>query len=322
MHRPTIALATLALALALASASGAPAATTLHLRFGAAREAPDLLLDEPYVFTGLLSGKYPELTPVGSLTNELSGAASPLPPLHCLPQAIGGGWLVFDGCDPRSGATVDAELYGLAAGVWQTFTYSRAMVEATTSTGEIALSPNSMGTDWLGFSEGCYHCAAAGQEIYQKISDGRVLSDPTGPHTQADPNLPRLASRLCAPLTVPVLSYGTFDEPSIVYGSVIPVAGGLLVRTGARGSELARCASHNHEVLCRECLPAVSRTLVLWQSSQRELRGIKLPSRRLVRVPLPARIAAHNSLGEYTLALTARNLYVESEGRLYTAPLR
>jgi hypothetical protein len=319
MRLATIGLATLAIALGLQAASTAGAATTLHLRFGAAQTAPDLLVGEPYVFTGQLASTYPEVTPLGSLTNEVTGVRIPFPRLHCLPQAIGGGWLVFDGCDPRSGAGVDAELYGLATGQWQTFTYSKSLIEQTSAT-EIVLSPNVVGADWLGFSEGCYHCGAAGQEIYQNISDGRAASDPTGPHFQADPNLPGLARQLCAPLTVPVLSYGTFDEPGIVYGSVTPVAGGLMVRTGARGSELVRCATHNREGLCRACLPAVSRGLVLWVWSPRELRGILLPSRRLVRVPMPARIA-RGSEGEYALGLTARKLYLLSGGRVFTAPL-
>jgi hypothetical protein len=242
--------------------------------------------------------------------------------MTCMPTAIGSPWLLFASCDPRSGPLAGAdELYRLATGEWNTLPLSQALVEEAHSGGEVVLSPNSVGAEWLGMSEGCYHCSAAGQEIYMSLTTGHVRSDPTGPHTRANPNLPALAQHLCAPLKLPILSYGNFDEPGLVYGTATPMGGDYTVLAGAHGSYLQRCGSHRRELLCRRCAPAVTQKLVLWQSTARELRGLRLPGRHRVRARLPANVAADIDVEEGVLALTARNVYLIGREHLYVSPL-
>lgn len=320
MRRGAIALVAWAAALGAWAGASSQALTTLHLHFGAAQPNKTVWVSEPYVLTETLHGSFPNITTTAALvTNEATGVTTPLPPPHCQPTAMGGGWLLYGGCDPRSGAHVDAELYGLATGQWQSVTFNRS---AATSSLDTSLSPDVVGTYWLGLSVGCYHCAAAGAEVYQNIATGQVWGgEGTGPHAQADPNLASLIRPVCRPLTVPVLSPGSFDTPEVTWGSITPVAGGLFVRSGERGSELVRCGSHRRMWLCK-CEPTISRTLLLWQWGRRELRGVTLPSRRRVRVPLPAGVAARDKGYEYTLDLTSRNLYVQSERGLFIAPLR
>ncbi len=315
MSRGAIALMAWAAALGLGSASS-EALTMLHLHFGTAQPKASVLVSEPYVLSETLQGSFPSVTATATVvTNEATGAITTLPSLHCRPAAIGGGWLLFNGCDPRTGEHVDAELYGLASGQWQSVTFHRL------SSFEATLSADIVGTYWLGLSVSCYHCAAAGGELYQNITTGQLWEgEGTGPHAQADPNLATLMRPVCRPLTVPILSPGDFDSPEVTWGSITPVAGGLLVRSGEHGSELVRCGSHSRMWLCK-CEPRISRTLVLWQSGARELRGVRLPSRQRVRVPLPASVTAHEKGYEYGLDVSSRNLYVQSERGLFTAPL-
>ncbi len=294
---------------------------SLHL---VSSQAASVVADARYVFfttrtyapgpEGAQSGEF------GTLIDERTGQRTALSPPGCTSffAEIGGPWLMFT-CDN----TGIEQLYDLSTHAWTT-------VHTTcTSNGIGQCGPVGVGTDWIRFEDGCYHCADSFWD--QSIRTGRVRKDPAIPGGTkiADLNSPTLVSGLCRPLRVPASAAPTPDEET---------EPGFLTRFGqfALASRvppdfadngafiyLERCGTHLYKTLPGDPTspPVADRDAVIWVSRS-HLGGLVLPSLRPLRIVVAAGVA------QGPVALSGSTLYLgygngsSSQGPLWAARLR
>lgn len=231
-----------------------------------------------------------------------------------------------------SNSTVPApELYVIASRSWRSVAVSSSI--AYPCGAGVACDTNSTFTDagahWLEFRQNdCpqgEHCSS--KNIFENIQTGTVAQDPAVPGGDqlADLDSPRLARRICSPLTIPA-GFNIFSAPG---PGDVTLAGQFALAsspgpTGGFRTYLERCGTHLHQLIesnnaAQTAGPiAISAHAIVWQQSQPGLDLEFLPSRRRFRLRLPS--MANSVVSE--LALTANHLYViDQNNKLWITPL-
>ncbi len=282
----------------------------------AAAAAPPALVFHPSFqrlgFTGFdVDGRYTLLSTsvqgeVGVVFDELTGARSVVSlPTDCpVPDngpLLGGGWLLEDCTTSR------VDLYSLAAQTWRQVTVASGCSRFNAGTGSSCV-PDAIGSDWIEYDESSEHFGD--RFVFQPIDGGPPRRDPANARTIVDLSSPRLARRLCTPLSVPKDGEVTLDGAFGVVG-------------GPAGTFLERCGRRLHLALGPAVTVQSARGLIAWSPAGHSLEGVLLPSLRRFRVILPWRRRA--------LILDAqisdRRIYLEvvpvsaDQGQVWSAPL-
>jgi hypothetical protein len=222
------------------------------------------------------------------------------------------------------------ELYEIASRSWRSVALSATVSDPC---GPVPCDMTSRltgaGSRWLQFIQSnCpqgEHCSFA--NVYQNIQTGAVASDPAvqGGHWISDLDSPRLARRICSPITTPE-GFNIFTAPG---------PGGLTFEgrfvlslspgpSGGSRTYLERCGTRLHQLIessnaAQTAGPvAISLHAIVWQQSQSGLDLEFLPSRQRFRLRLPR--TADSVVTD--LALTANHLYViDQNNMLWITPL-
>lgn len=250
------------------------------------------------------------------------------------PVAMGGGSLMFD-CSNLGVRLSSVRLYSLATGTSKTIAVNSQIAaynQQCSGDSYCSALPYAVGSQWIAFSETCYHCANT--SVFQNLNGGQlaganVLQDwRPGGHTIPDLNSPGLARRVCSPVRVPSVFSptvgGRTPGPLLFYGKSV-ISEGTSTETGGGNVRtedyLERCGSRLRQrlpsgpFLGDTPYPGNSR-LVITRSSARQLTGVFLPSRRAFEVVLPRSFGSARQV-----VVTSRSLYmINQEDQGWAAP--
>jgi hypothetical protein len=219
---------------------------------------------------------------VGTFIDELTGRRTRVMlPAGCRPggrisPVLGDSWLLAD-CGPGR-----VELYSPASHEWRAVAVAAACRRRCV--------PLAVGADWIEYDK---ESPRLGDRfIFQNITTGAVLGDPTNARTLADLDSPLLAQPVCAPLRVPRHGRLTFD-------------GRFAVAEGATGTFIEKCGTHLRVPVSSADVAAGPGAIVWSTSPTSAPSGVFLPSlRRFTIAPPPG----HSFIVD--VELSVRRLYI------------
>jgi hypothetical protein len=271
----------------------------LHPRFRlAATGIAAIQSSGPYVFW--LTPEATDQTQAGVLIDDRTGHRTSISQAGCGSPVIGDPWLVFN--SGNCGSPQQIALYPLSGGAPRTV--PRPVFAASAA----------VGTHWVEFDRNCDDVHLCPNYTFVNIQTGatRDASIPAG--TLIDLNSVKLARKICRPLRLPNIPLFELPTKSLVFD------GRFAIATGASGIFLERCGKRLHLRISPYGNPFVGDVVgansraVVWQSPERQLTGVFLPTLRRFVIRLPA-----NS--DYNIELGARTLYLlDSNGQVWTAP--
>jgi hypothetical protein len=302
----------------------------LHPVFRHAGAVAAVLADDRYAFAHAVFTANGDR--FGVAVDERTGKPTALSrPGGCRPVALGGPWLALR-CSNRY------DLYGLSSGRWQAFAQNPSLGCVLVGAG--CYQAAGVGARWVEFVGGCNditHCSPS--YVLQNIQTGRLENDPTGETTIADLNSPSLARKVCSPLSVPHADIGVEGITDLSGWGSLTFHGSFAVASGYQGTFLERCGTRLHQRLLGprptydsraipcprpNCPPAGNSRAIIWQSANRQLAGVLLPSLRRFVIPVPKAVDPQGDIlspgnVRYQLALSSRTLYLINEyGQLWT----
>jgi hypothetical protein len=270
----------------------------LHPRFRlAATGIAAIQSSGPYVL--LLSPEATDQTQAGVLIDDRTGQQTSMSHAQCGSTVIGGPWLVFN--SGNCGSPQQIALYPLLGG--PPVTVPRPFAAASVA----------VGTHWVELDRNCDEEHLCPTYIYVNIQTGATRLAPIPPGAIIDLNSAQLAHKICRPLRIPNIPLFELPTKSVVFD------GRFAISTGASGIFLERCGKRLHLRISPYGNPFVGDVVganadaVVWQSWQRLLTGVFLPTLRRFVIKLPANSSYNVELGPRTLYL------LNSNGQVWTA---
>lgn len=228
----------------------------------------------------------------GTVTDEQTGHKTPLAtPSNCTIldrySPIGGPWVLATCYRPHN----TYALFDIPTRSWRTLYASLALFAASPpcAYNNCSAVPVAVGSYWIQFYVNCVEHCYSPSYAFQRIQTGEVRTAPkgwvVGGHTIPDLGSPRLAEKLCSPLTVPK------DEDNGLPGT-FTFFGGYAISMGAVNSGIApttaplyleKCGSRKRiQVDPDTFVLAANDHTVLWNvlGTGRPAQGLLLPSLR------------------------------------------
>ncbi len=282
-----------------------------------------------YVFY-LQTGRHPTngvLPTTGTLIDEHTGKRTRLDPPGC-PTSVwegffGGPWLLV-ACTANT-SYLGLDLYNLTSRKWLPVTLGQGLGPGNPCL-TVDCSPVGVGRDWIEVQLRCDSCANAYylQPIPPTSGPGPNFGAQGGGTATFDLDSPSGARALCSPLRYPSFPWTQPDatlrtQPGWMQtlDRFAVVADDFPMPDTPDSAYLERCGTGSRVYLPGLRPIAITKTELAWWTPG-HIKGIRLPSLKRFKIPAPAGISPE--LGDVSLALSARKLYLEGNGTLWVAP--